>query len=95
MLPMMQYSMLLVGIRFCALATGGFGRYRWRINHNGFIVTNDHASCLTPVSRACSHVTRPFTAFFSFRFSIFFSKIERVLLKFLPGFLLFIEIEKK
>ena len=37
----------------------------------------------------------PFTAFFSFRFSIFFSKVERILLKFLPGFLLFIEIEKK
>ena len=37
----------------------------------------------------------PFTAFFSFKFSIFFSKVERILLKFLPGFLLFIEIEKK
>ena len=49
MLPMMQDPILLVGIRFCALATGGFGQYRWRINHNGFIVTNDHASCLTPV----------------------------------------------
>ncbi len=37
----------------------------------------------------------PFMAFFSFKFSIFFSKIERAILKFLPGFLLFIEIEKK
>lgn len=37
----------------------------------------------------------PFMAFFSFRFSIFFSKIERMIFKFFPGFLLFIELEKK
>tara|TARA_Y200000002_G_C22650047_1_gene650947 strand:+ start:274 stop:984 length:711 start_codon:yes stop_codon:yes gene_type:complete len=37
----------------------------------------------------------PFTAVFSFKFSIFFSKLEKILSKFLPGFLLFIEIEKK
>ena len=37
----------------------------------------------------------PFIAFISFRFSIFFSKIEKIISKFLPGFLLFIEIQKK
>ena len=37
----------------------------------------------------------PFIAFFSFKFSIFFSKIEKIFSKFLPGFLLFIEIQKK
>jgi ubiquinone/menaquinone biosynthesis C-methylase UbiE len=37
----------------------------------------------------------PFTAFFSFKFSIFFSKLENIFFKFFPGFLLFIEIEKK
>ena len=37
----------------------------------------------------------PFLAFFSFKFSIFFSKIERVIFKFFPGFLLYIELEKK
>lgn len=37
----------------------------------------------------------PFMAFFSFKFSIFFSKVEKIFLKFFPGFLLFVEIEKK
>ena len=37
----------------------------------------------------------PFTAIFSFKFSIFFSRVEKILSKFLPGFLLFIEIEKR
>ena len=37
----------------------------------------------------------PFLAIFSFNFSILFSKIESVLTKFFPGFLLFIELEKK
>lgn len=37
----------------------------------------------------------PFLAFISFKFSIFFSKYENLLTKIFPGFLLFIEIEKK
>ena len=37
----------------------------------------------------------PFLAFFSFKFSIFFSRIERIIFKFFPGFLLYIELEKK
>ena len=40
-------------------------------------------------------VLSPFLAFFSFKFSIFFSKYENLLTKIFPGFLLFIEIEKK
>ncbi len=37
----------------------------------------------------------PFMAFFSFKFSILFSLLEKILFKFFPGFLLFVEIEKK
>lgn len=63
---------------------------------NSFIINKIVDNKKFKINKKCSFIfISPFLAIFSFKFSLMFANIEKILTKIFPGFLLYFELEKK